>query len=114
MNIQQLNEQPIVDFLEMEGIYPRIKRGVSWWYISSIRPLEKTPSFKVDTRINSPIMVPKPWNICKRLGVRLLQRIKKLPPPLQGKPELITSGFFSTISVCGITESSVQEILILF
>ncbi len=52
MNIQQLNNQPIVDFLAKEGIHPKTKRGSQWWYISPIRAPERTPSLKVDTRIN--------------------------------------------------------------
>ncbi|HYF69061.1 MAG TPA: toprim domain-containing protein [Ohtaekwangia sp.] len=52
MNIKQLNEIPIVEFLEKEGIYPARKVGRNSWYISPIRAKERSPSFKVDDKIN--------------------------------------------------------------
>lgn len=52
MNIKQLNEFPITEFLEREGIAPAKKKGSNWWYISPIRGQERSPSFKVDIKIN--------------------------------------------------------------
>jgi hypothetical protein len=52
MNIKQLNEFPICEFLERERILPIKIRGSAWWYFSPIREKERTPSFKVDVKIN--------------------------------------------------------------
>jgi hypothetical protein len=52
MNIRQINDFSISDFLQHEGIFPVRKAGRNWWYISPIRLQEKTPSFKVDISIN--------------------------------------------------------------
>ena len=52
MNIKQLNEFPISDFLSREGILPSKDRGTTLWYISPIRTEETTPSFKVDIKLN--------------------------------------------------------------
>lgn len=53
MNIQQLNNAvAITDFLAGQGIQPASKRKEDWWYISPIRAPERTPSFKVSTRLN--------------------------------------------------------------
>jgi hypothetical protein len=52
MNIRQLNDFPIIDLLEREGIFPVRKRGNEWWYISPIRSREITASFKVDIFLN--------------------------------------------------------------
>lgn len=52
MTIQQANNIPIVEFLSKEGFEPRKTQGHNWWYISPIRLPEKTPSFKVDDKIN--------------------------------------------------------------
>ncbi|SIR08578.1 toprim domain-containing protein [Pontibacter lucknowensis] len=53
MNIRQINDElPITDFLASQGIQPSYKRGVDWWYVSPIRAPERTPSFKVNTRLN--------------------------------------------------------------
>jgi hypothetical protein len=52
MNIEQLNEIQVKDFLDRIGILPAQKRAGSFWYISPIRQTEKTPSFRVNTRIN--------------------------------------------------------------
>ncbi len=52
MNIKQLNQLPITDFLSKMGIEPSYKRGESQWYVSPIREPEHSPSFKVNTAIN--------------------------------------------------------------
>jgi hypothetical protein len=52
MNIRQLNDFPITDLLEREGIFPVRKRGNEWWYLSPIRSRERTASFKVDVFLN--------------------------------------------------------------
>lgn len=52
MNIKQLNQLPITDFLSKIGIQPSYKRGESHWYVSPIREPEHSPSFKVNTAIN--------------------------------------------------------------
>lgn len=53
MNIQQINsELSITDYLASRGIQPAYKRGCDWWYISPVRMAERTPSFKVNTRLN--------------------------------------------------------------
>lgn len=52
MNIKQLNQLPITDFLSRIGIEPSYKRGESQWYVSPIREPEHSPSFKVNTAIN--------------------------------------------------------------
>ncbi|WP_439879683.1 toprim domain-containing protein [Pontibacter sp. MBLB2868] len=53
MNIQQINsELSITDFLAERGVHPSSKKGCDWWYISPIRAKERTPSFKVNTRLN--------------------------------------------------------------
>lgn len=53
MNIQQINsELSITDFLADQGVQPTYKKGCDWWYISPIRTAERTPSFKVNTRLN--------------------------------------------------------------
>ncbi|MDX5438719.1 MAG: toprim domain-containing protein [Pontibacter sp.] len=53
MNIEQINNSlSITDLLASQGIQPARKRGADWWYISPIRTAERTPSFKVNTRLN--------------------------------------------------------------
>ncbi|NEM99437.1 CHC2 zinc finger domain-containing protein [Pontibacter burrus] len=53
MNIQQINSEiAITDYLASQGIQPAYKRGCDWWYISPVRMAERTPSFKVNTRLN--------------------------------------------------------------
>jgi len=53
MNIQQINsELSITDLLARHGIQPVHKKGDDWWYISPVRMAERTPSFKVNTRLN--------------------------------------------------------------
>ncbi|MCF2490747.1 toprim domain-containing protein [Dyadobacter sp. CY347] len=52
MNIKQLNQLPITDFLSKIGVDPSYKRGESQWYVSPIREPEHSPSFKVNTAIN--------------------------------------------------------------
>ena len=52
MNIRQLNQLPIADFLSKIGVEPHYKKGENFWYLSPIRELENTPSFKVNTTLN--------------------------------------------------------------
>lgn len=52
MNINQLNQMPIEDFLERIGVIASHKKGENYWYISPVREPEHTPSFKVNTNIN--------------------------------------------------------------
>lgn len=53
MNIQQINSEfSITDYLATQGFQPSRKKGYDWWYISPIRTAERTPSFKVNTRLN--------------------------------------------------------------
>ena len=52
MNINQLNQIPITDFLDKIGVLASYKKGENYWYISPVREPEHTPSFKVNTNIN--------------------------------------------------------------
>jgi hypothetical protein len=52
VNIKQVNDIPIVEFLARQGFTPAKDRGRDVWYISPLRVPEKTPSFKVDTVLN--------------------------------------------------------------
>jgi hypothetical protein len=52
MNIKQLNQMPITDFLDKVGIVASYEKGENHWYISPIREPEQTPSFKVNTKLN--------------------------------------------------------------
>ncbi|MCE7063507.1 toprim domain-containing protein [Dyadobacter sp. CY343] len=52
MNIKQLNQLPITDFLNRIGIESSYKTGENQWYVSPIRESEHSPSFKVNTVIN--------------------------------------------------------------
>jgi len=53
MNIQQINSDlAITDFLDSQGFQPVYRRGTDWWYVSPLRPAERTASFKVSTRLN--------------------------------------------------------------
>lgn len=53
MTIQQINrELSITEFLKSQGIQPPYRKGCDWWYISPVRAAERTPSFKVNTRLN--------------------------------------------------------------
>ena len=53
MNIQQINSEiAITEFLASQGIRPAYRRGADWWYTSPLRPAERSPSFKVSTRLN--------------------------------------------------------------
>ena len=51
MNIKELKQLPIVDFLKMEGIEPVYTKGHDYWYLSPLRE-EKNPSFKVNRQKN--------------------------------------------------------------
>jgi hypothetical protein len=52
MNIKQLNQMPITDFLNKIGVIASYKKGENHWYISPVREPEQTPSFKVNTKLN--------------------------------------------------------------
>ncbi|SFG27661.1 Toprim-like [Pontibacter chinhatensis] len=53
MNIRQINDElAITDFLAGQGFQPARKNGLDWWYVSPIRAPERTPSFKVNIRLN--------------------------------------------------------------
>ena len=51
MDVRQMREIPIADFLNVMGIHPSKQRGNVLWYSSPYRT-ERTPSFKVDTAKN--------------------------------------------------------------
>lgn len=52
MNIKQLNELPITDFLSKIGVEPSYTKGENYWYLSPIRDPERSASFRVNTSIN--------------------------------------------------------------
>jgi hypothetical protein len=52
MNIKQLNQLPIKEFLDKIGIAASYQNGESYWYISPIRGRENSPSFKVNMALN--------------------------------------------------------------
>ncbi len=52
MNIKQLNQIPISDFLDKIGVVASYQKGGNYWYISPVREPEHTPSFRVNTKIN--------------------------------------------------------------
>ena len=47
----QAKEKDLVDYLAKEGFQPAKIRGNNYWYLSPLRQ-EKTPSFKVDRKLN--------------------------------------------------------------
>ena len=51
MDVRQMREIPIADFLNAMGIYPTKQKGNALWYSAPYRT-ERTPSFKVDTAKN--------------------------------------------------------------
>ena len=51
MDVRQMREIPIADFLNAMGIQPTKQRGNALWYSAPYRT-ERTPSFKVDTAKN--------------------------------------------------------------
>lgn len=51
VNCAQANQIDLVTFLEECGYTPARIRGENYWYLSPIRD-EKTPSFKIDRRLN--------------------------------------------------------------
>lgn len=82
MNIKQLNEMEVKDFLDRIGIFLAKERAGSFWYISPIRETEKTPSFRVNTRITR-------WYDYGLLeGGKLFDLAKRLYPA-KDVPELI-------------------------
>ena len=51
MNISEAKQIRIVDYLRLLGHEPKNARGGQYWYLSTFRE-EKTPSFKVNDRLN--------------------------------------------------------------
>lgn len=51
MDVRQMREIPIADFLNAMGIHPTKQKGNALWYSAPYRT-ERTPSFKVDTAKN--------------------------------------------------------------
>ena len=51
MDVRQMREIPIADFLSAMGIHPTKQKGNALWYSAPYRT-ERTPSFKVDTNKN--------------------------------------------------------------
>lgn len=51
MDVRQMREIPIADFLNAMGIHPTRQKGNALWYSAPYR-MERTPSFKVDTAKN--------------------------------------------------------------
>lgn len=51
MDVRQMREIPIADFLNAMGIQPSKQKGNALWYSAPYRT-ERTPSFKVDTNKN--------------------------------------------------------------
>lgn len=51
MDVRQMREIPIADFLSAMGIHPTKQKGNALWYSAPYRT-ERTPSFKVDTAKN--------------------------------------------------------------
>ena len=51
MDVRQMREIPIADFLNAMGIQPTKQKGNTLWYSAPYRT-ERTPSFKVDTAKN--------------------------------------------------------------
>lgn len=52
MNIKQAKEIPVEKVLERMGYLPQKISGFDLWFISPFRLLEKTPSFKINTKKN--------------------------------------------------------------
>ncbi|WP_291034887.1 hypothetical protein [Dyadobacter sp. 50-39] len=52
MNIRQLNNLPITDFLSRIGLEPSYTKGKNHWYLSPIREPERSASFRVNMSIN--------------------------------------------------------------
>lgn len=51
MNLHNIKQQSIVDYLQQQGYSPQHTRGNSYWYYSPLRN-EQTASFKVNTERN--------------------------------------------------------------
>ena len=51
MNLRNIKQQSIVDYLQQQGYTPQHIRGNAYWYCSPLRK-EHTASFKVNTERN--------------------------------------------------------------
>jgi hypothetical protein len=52
MTIEQAKELDMVDYLAKIGFQPKTINEPHYWYISPLRPEEKTPSFKINRKMN--------------------------------------------------------------
>ena len=52
INCDEARQISIVDYLAECGVHPQYIRGFNHWYLSPLRA-EKTPSFKINTKLNS-------------------------------------------------------------
>jgi len=52
MTIEQAKELDMVDYLAKIGFQPKTINEPHYWYISPLRPEEKTPSFKINRTMN--------------------------------------------------------------
>jgi len=76
MNIKQLNQIPISDFLDRIGVVASYQKGENYWYISPVREPEHTPSFKVNIKIN------RWYDYGIQQGGKLFDLAQKLNPDL--------------------------------
>jgi hypothetical protein len=76
MNIKQLNQIPISDFLDKIGVVASYQKGENYWYISPVREPEHTPSFKVNNKIN------RWYDYGIQQGGKLFDLAQKLNPDL--------------------------------
>ena len=51
MQLHDIKQIPIVDYLAQTGYKPKLTKGVNYWYCSPLRS-ELTPSFKVNVERN--------------------------------------------------------------
>ncbi|HEV7379291.1 MAG TPA: toprim domain-containing protein [Dyadobacter sp.] len=76
MNIKQLNQMPITEYLDSVGIAASYKKGENYWYISPIRESERSPSFKVNTTLN------RWYDYSLQQGGKLFDLAQRLNPAL--------------------------------
>lgn len=51
LTIEELRQRDLIEYLSKLGFEPVKIRGFNYWYLSPLRN-EKTPSFKVNTKLN--------------------------------------------------------------